>query len=88
MQSSHKNLKRGGENPLPTYTIIIKHQTIMDKENQQRTRRTYAKRGQRSQTMMSFRIDNELIEWLTSQHNMGRYINELIEEDMKHVLNL
>lgn len=59
-----------------------------EQEKQQRTRRTYAKRGQRSQTMMSFRIDNELIEWLTSQHNMGRYINELIKMDMKHELNL
>lgn len=59
-----------------------------EQEKQQRTRRTYAKRGQRSQTMMSFRIDNELIEWLTSQHNMGRYINELIKTDMKHELNL
>jgi len=59
-----------------------------EQENKQRTRRTYAKRGNRSQTMMSFRIDNELIEWLTSQHNMGRYINELIKEDMTHVLNL
>lgn len=59
-----------------------------EQEKQQRTRRMYAKRGTRSQTMMSFRIDNELIEWLTSQHNMGRYINELIKADMKHVLNL
>ena len=59
-----------------------------EQEKQLRTRRTYAKRGTRSQTMMSFRIVNDLIEWLTSQHNMGRYINELIEEDMKHVLNL
>lgn len=53
-------------------------------ENKKRTRRTYAKRGNRSQTMMSFRIDNDLVDWLNGQPNKGRYINNLIRGDMNH----
>jgi uncharacterized protein (DUF4415 family) len=55
-----------------------------EQENKQRTRRTYAKRGNRSQTMMSFRIDNDVLEWLNAQPNKGRYINNLIRGDMNH----
>lgn len=48
-----------------------------------RVRKTYAKNGERSQKMMAFRCDNDLLEWLTSQSNKGRYINDLIRADMK-----
>lgn len=48
-----------------------------------RTRREYAKKGERSQTMVSFRLDVENIEWLNSQPNKGRAINRLIEEARK-----
>ena len=34
-------------------------------------------RGQRTQKMVSFRLDNDLGEWLQQQHNKGRLINNL-----------
>lgn len=58
---------------------------VEEQEKQQRTRRAYAKRGSRSQTMMSFRIDNDLLEWLNAQSNKGRYINDLIRNDLSNV---
>ena len=51
------------------------------KEAQPRTRREYAKRGERNQKMMSFRVDLDNIQWLESRDNKGRYINQLIAED-------
>lgn len=36
----------------------------------------------RTQKMMSFRLDNDLAEWLNAQPNKGRYINLLIRKDM------
>lgn len=44
------------------------------------TRKAKAPRGQRSQKMVSFRIDIENIEWLDKQPNKGRAINEAIRE--------
>ena len=59
----------------------------MKKETNQevavRVRKEYGKKGERTQKMMSFRVDNDLIEWLESQPNKGRYINNLIAEDKK-----
>lgn len=51
------------------------------KEEQQRMRRAYAAKGERNQKMMSFRVDNENLDWLEQQPNKGRYINELIVRD-------
>lgn len=53
------------------------------KEKKPRIRRPYAADGTRSQKMMSFRVDNENIQWLDSQVNKGRYINNLIAEDRR-----
>lgn len=55
----------------------------MKKEDEikERVRREYAKRGERNQKMMSFRVDLDNIEWLESRENKGRYINQLIAED-------
>lgn len=55
----------------------------MKKEDEikERVRREYAKRGERNQKMMSFRVDLDNIEWLESRENKGRYINELIAAD-------
>lgn len=52
------------------------------KEEKERMRKAYAKKGERSQRTMSFRLDNELADWLSRQPNKGRYINELIRADM------
>lgn len=36
----------------------------------------------RTQKMTSFRLDTELLDWLAKQPNKGRYINQLIKNDM------
>lgn len=51
------------------------------KETQERQRKEW-KRGTRTQKMMAFRVDNELLEWLEAQVNKGRYLNNLIAADM------
>lgn len=53
----------------------------MSEEKNERTRRKYAKRGETSQKMMSFRLDQENEFWLSSFPNKGRYINNLIRAD-------
>lgn len=52
-------------------------------EQKERIRKEYRKADGRTQKMVSFRLDNELLDWLESQHNKGRYLNELIREDME-----
>ena len=55
------------------------------KQEKERIRKSYAPKGQRTQKMMSFRVDNDLEEWLNQKPNKGRYINELIRADLdKH----
>lgn len=56
----------------------------MDKkeEKKERVRKAYAPNGSRTQKMMTFRLDDELRTWLEQQVNKGRYINNLIAEDM------
>lgn len=51
---------------------------IMEKEKVRKGGQT---QGVRTQKMMSFRIDNDLLEWLDTKVNKGRYINELIRRD-------
>lgn len=40
-------------------------------------------RGVITQKMVSFKLDNDNLEWLQMQPNKGRYINALIEQDRK-----
>ena len=47
-------------------------------EEKARVRKAYAAKGERSQKMMSFRIDYENVEWLEHQDNKGRTINNLL----------
>lgn len=54
-----------------------------EKQEQERTRKVYAPKGERGQKMFSFRLDNENAKWLQMQPNRGRYINELIAADHK-----
>ena len=53
----------------------------MEEEKKERSRRKYAKRGETSQKMMSFRLDQENEFWLSSFPNKGRYLNNLIRAD-------
>ena len=57
--------------------------TTVEPSGSMRTRREYAKKGERNQTMLSFRLDVENLEWLNSQPNKGRALNRLIEEARK-----
>lgn len=38
-------------------------------------------RGQRTQKMMSFRLDAELQDWLLKQPCKGRFINQLLAQE-------
>lgn len=40
-------------------------------------------RGVITQKMVSFKLDNDNLEWLQMQSNKGRYINSLIERDRR-----
>lgn len=57
-----------------------------EKDEKTRVRKAKSEKGTRSQTMYSFRLDNDNVEWLHQQHNMGRYLNDLIRADRKHIL--
>lgn len=50
-------------------------------DEHQSTRKQRSKNGERTQKMMSFRVDNENLEWLLKQENKGRYLNQLIAAD-------
>lgn len=52
-----------------------------EKKTGGRLRKEYAPKGERSQKMVTFRLDFDNIEWLSHQQNKGRYINELIAAD-------
>lgn len=53
----------------------------MSKEKEERIKRKYAPKGERSQKMMSFRLDQENEFWLSTFPNKGRYLNNLIKAD-------
>lgn len=58
-------------------------------EQKKQARKDYAKgekRGEKTQKMISFKLDLKLLTWLNSKSNKGRYINELIERDIKQAL--
>lgn len=38
-------------------------------------------KGERTQKMMSFRVDCYLIDWLNEQPNKGRLINDLLHQE-------
>lgn len=58
-------------------------------EQKKQVRKEYAKgekRGEKTQKMFSFKLDLKLWTWLNSKPNKGRYLNELIERDIKRSL--
>lgn len=50
-------------------------------EKQERQRKAGIQRGEVTQTMMSFRVDNDILEWLKNNtSNKGRFINNVLRE--------
>lgn len=71
-------------------TIVLKTRTgvntkikIMEQKNDQNaaSRKAGRKRGEITQKMVTFRLDSDLLTWVNSQPNKGRYINNLIRSD-------
>ena len=52
----------------------------MEKQEQVRIKKEW-KHGVITQKMMAFKIDLDLIEYLNTKPNKGRYINDLIKAD-------
>ena len=52
----------------------------MEENEKKQERKAYAKRGQRSQKMVTFRLDNVLEKYLDEVTNKGRFINEAIRQ--------
>lgn len=52
----------------------------MEENKNTQPRKAYAKRGERTSKMMTFRIDADNLDWLNTQPNKGRAINDLIEQ--------
>lgn len=50
----------------------------MEENKTTQPRKQYAKRGEKSSKMLSFRIDSDNLAWLNTQANKGRVINDLI----------
>lgn len=53
------------------------------KEAATRIRKVRAANGQRSQTAMTFRIDNDIVDWLQTKTNKGRTVNDALRGRMK-----
>ena len=51
-----------------------------NEEVKKQERKTYAKRGERSQKMVTFRLDLDLQDILDEQPNKGRFINDCIRQ--------
>lgn len=50
----------------------------MEETKTTQPRKQYAKKGEKSSKMLSFRIDADNLAWLNTQANKGRVINDLI----------
>lgn len=50
----------------------------MEENKTTQPRKQYAKKGEKSSKMLSFRIDADNLAWLNTQANKGRVINDLI----------
>lgn len=48
-----------------------------------RQRKTGITRGVRTQKMINFRLDADLLEFLNTKENKGRFINDVIRDRMK-----
>lgn len=51
---------------------------LMEKQEKELLRKGGNAKGVRTQKMVSFRLDNDLEEWLSKSPNKGRLINQLL----------
>lgn len=66
-----------------TYELLTYQKLkIMEKNEKSQERKKGRVNGSITQKVYSFRLDGDLIEWLYRQPNKGRYINDLIRDDM------
>lgn len=56
---------------------------IMEKNEKSQERKKGRVNGSITQKVYSFRLDGDLIEWLYQHSNKGRYLNNLIRDDME-----
>lgn len=49
-------------------------------EEKKQQRKTYAKHGNRTSKMMSFRCDGDNLTWLSKVANKGKLINDLLRD--------
>ena len=66
----------------PISIILIKKIRLTMKEEKKQERKKGRVNGAITQKVYSFRLDGDLIDWLYRQPNKGRYINDLIRNDM------
>lgn len=63
---------------------------MKQQDQEKQTRKKYAKKGERGQKMVTFRLDLDLDETLSEQTNKGRFLNDLIrkwkEQRLEHRL--
>lgn len=57
------------------------------KEEKKQERKKGRVNGSRTQKVFSFRLDEDLVGWLDTRKNKGRYINELIRDDFGKILH-
>lgn len=62
--------------------LTYKKLKIMEKNEKSQERKKGRVNGSITQKVYSFRLDGDLIEWLYRQPNKGRYLNNLIRDDM------
>lgn len=59
----------------------------MEKNEKSQERKKGRVNGSRTQKVFSFRLDEDLIAWLDTRKNKGRYLNELIRDDFSKILH-
>lgn len=67
--------------------LTYKIEMIMEKNEKSQERKKGRVNGSRTQKVYSFRLDEDLIGWLDTRKNKGRYLNELIRDDFRKILH-
>ena len=72
MEAASMDTKRQNSRPRTNRKIL------MEKQEKELVRKGGNAKGVRTQKMVSFRLDNDLEEWLSKSPNKGRLINQLL----------